>query len=134
MEIALWETFGILRGANGTIFLAAVIAVWVAARFSSVMLEKGANMIGKVLCTAFAVSVFLVGLNLGGLIDATYTGHATALSALDMANGDIDLGPGSQEYIKLAAEGNMIGNIGGWLFFVSGLLIAVLPLWMNPND
>ena len=54
------------RGANATIFLATVIAVWVAARFSSVMVDKGANTLAKLIGTAFAVSVFLIGLNLAG--------------------------------------------------------------------
>ena len=46
------------EGANATLFLGVVIAVWVAARFSSVAVEKGANALGKVICTLFAFSVF----------------------------------------------------------------------------
>ena len=99
-EIALWELFAQSRGANATVFLATVIAVWVAARFSSVMLDKGANTVGKVLCTAFAIGVFLLGFNLGGWINGTYEGHAGALAALDAANGSIDLGAGSQQFIE----------------------------------
>ena len=134
-EIALWELFAQARGANATVFLATVIAVWVAARFSSVMLEKGANTLGKLLCTAFAIGVFLLGFNLGGWISATYEGHAGALAALDVANGTIDIGAGSKQYIEnLASGGTMIGSIGAWLFYVAGLLIAVLPLWISPKD
>ena len=55
------------------------------------MLDKGANTVGKVLCTAFAIGVFLLGFNLGGWINRTYEGHAAALAALDAANGSIDL-------------------------------------------
>ena len=91
-EIELWNLFADSRGANATIFLATVIAVWVAARFSSVMVDKGANTLAKLIGTAFAVSVFLIGLNLAGLINGTFEGHAMALNALDVANGDIDLG------------------------------------------
>ena len=82
MEVALWESFGGLRTANATGLLAAVIAIWIAARFSSVMIDKGANMLGKVLCTTFAVGVFLMGFNVAGLINGTYEGHAAALAAL----------------------------------------------------
>ena len=46
-EIELWNLFASSRGANATIFLATVIAVWVAARFSSVMVDKGANTVAK---------------------------------------------------------------------------------------
>ena len=134
MEVALWETFGGLRTANATGLLAAVIAIWIAARFSSVMIDKGANMLGKVLCTTFAVGVFLMGFNVAGLINGTYEGHAAALAALDAANGAIELSQGSQAYIAQTAEGNPLGMAAGWLIFGSGLLIAVLPLWFNPND
>lgn len=133
-EIELWNLFANGRGANATLFLATVIAVWVAARFSSVMIDKGANTVAKLIGTAFAVSVFLIGLNLSGLISGTYEGHALALTALDAANGDIDLGAGSQAWLKAQSEGNMIASVGGWMFFTAGLLIAVLPLWVNTKD
>ena len=98
-ELELWSIFASSRGANATVFLAMVIAVWIAARFSSVMVDKGANTVAKLIGTAFAVSVFMLALNLGNLIGGTYDGHAMALSALDVANGDIDLGAGSQGFI-----------------------------------
>jgi hypothetical protein len=129
-EIELWNLFAGSRGANATIFLGTVIAVWVAARFSSVMVDKGANTLAKLIGTAFAVSVFLIGLNLGNLISGTYL----ALSALDAANGDIDLGAGSKAWLASQSEGSMVASLGGWMFYVTGLLIAVLPLWFNPND
>ena len=37
-EIAMWNTFNTGRAANATGFLAIVLAVWFAARFSSVSL------------------------------------------------------------------------------------------------
>jgi hypothetical protein len=61
-EIAMWDSFNSGRGANATSFLAIVLAVWVAARFSSVSMEKNVNMVGKLFVTAFAVGVFLSGL------------------------------------------------------------------------
>ena len=134
-EIALWEVFSQARGANATIFLATVIAVWIAARFSSVLLEKNVNLLGKILCTAFAVGVFLFGFNLGGLISGTYEGHAAALASLDVANGDIDIGVGSQAFIDaMSSGGNTIATVGAYLFYFSGLLIAVLPLWISQDN
>ena len=35
MEIALWSVFGTGRTANATALLALILAIWVAARFSS---------------------------------------------------------------------------------------------------
>ena len=38
-EIALWDLFQSTRGANTTAFLSGIIAIWVAARFSSVSVD-----------------------------------------------------------------------------------------------
>ena len=57
------------------------------------------------------------------------------IAALDAANGSLDIGAGSKQFIEnMANGGNMMGTIGAWMFYVSGLLIAVLPLWFNPNE
>ena len=49
--------------------------------------------------------------------------------------GDVSIGEGSQAFIDGMKEGgNMIGTVGVWLFYVSGLLIAVLPLWIKTTD
>ena len=73
MEIALWQNFGTGRTANATALLAIVVAVWVAARFSSVSLEKNVNLLGKVFVTAFAVGVFMMGLVVYGNTQDTLT-------------------------------------------------------------
>ena len=133
-ELELWNLFATSRGANATTFLATVIAVWIAARFNSVMVDKGANTIAKLIGTAFAISVFLLAMNLGNMVAGTFDGHGIALSALDVANGDLDLGAGSQAFVASNAEGNMLGAIAVRIFYISGLLIAVLPLWINTKD
>ena len=90
---------------------------------------------GKPIVTAFAVGVFLSGLVVYGNIGGLYEGHALALSTLDAANGDVDLGPGSQAFVAAMAEGgNMIGKVGGMLMLVAALGIAVIPLWVNTSD
>ena len=78
-EIAMWNTFNTGRAANATGFLAIVLAVWVAARFSSVSLEKNVNLLGKVFVTAFAVGVFLSGLVVYGNIGGSYEAQALSL-------------------------------------------------------
>ena len=52
-EVGLWETYQTGRGANASVGIAMVIAVWVAARFSSVAMEKGVNLVGKIILTTF---------------------------------------------------------------------------------
>ena len=47
----------------------------------------------------------------------------------------MDIGAGSKGFIEnVESNGNIIGVVGAWLFYVGGLLLAVLPLWINPND
>ena len=135
MEIALWSVFGTGRTANATALLALILAIWVAARFSSKSLEKNVNLVGKIFVTAFAVGVFMMGLVVYGNIGGTFEGHAGALTALDVGNGDIDLGAGSQAFIEfMNSGGNLVGRIGGMLVLVAGLAIAVVPLWVKSSD
>ena len=133
IEISLWETFAGARGANATVFLATVVAVWLAARFSSVSVDKDVNTLARVIVSVFALGVFAMWLNLGDVVGNTFAGHAEALSALDAANGDIDIGPGSQAFIQSVSEGNPVGMFGFWAVSLGGLLIALLPLWVNSS-
>tara|TARA_B100000214_G_scaffold105114_1_gene73780 strand:- start:250 stop:660 length:411 start_codon:yes stop_codon:yes gene_type:complete len=135
VELDLWKIFAESRQANTTVILATVIGVWIAARFSSVVMDKGPNLLAKIICTSIAVGIFLIAFNNGYWISGTMEGHAAALANLDMVNGDVDISPGSQAFIENnASNGNIIGTVGAYLFYVGGLLLAVLPLWMNPED
>ena len=132
-EVGLWETYQTGRGANASVGIAMIIAVWVAARFSSVAMEKGVNLVGKIILTAFAASVALGGLALVATIDAVWVGHANALAGLDVANGDIDLSPGSQLYIDMNSESNSLRKAAGYIFYVCGFLIATVQLWFDTS-
>ena len=135
VELDLWKIFAESRQANTTVILATVIGVWIAARFSSVVMDKGPNLLAKIICTFIAVGIFLIAFNNGYWISGTMEGHAAALANLDMVNGDVDISPGSQAFIENnASNGNIIGTVGAYLFYVGGLLLPVLPLWMNPED
>ena len=77
----------------------------------------------------------MMGLVVFGNIGGTFEGHAGALAALDVGNGDIDLGAGSQAFIEfMNSGGNLVGRIGGMLVLVAGLAIAVVPLWVKSSD
>ena len=82
MESEIWMSFQTSRGANATLFLGIIIATWVAARFSSVMIEKGINIVGKILGSIFALSVFAAGWNIFTTIGNQWIIHANALSGL----------------------------------------------------
>ena len=133
-EIAMWDAFHTGRTANATGLLALVIAIWVAARFSSVSMDKGTNLLGKVIVTTFAVSVFMFSMIVFTNIGNLFEGQAAALAALDAANGDVDLSPAAQAYLANQDAGNGFGIAMALMMSVSALAIAVLPMWFNTND
>ena len=130
-EVGLWETYQTGRGANASVAIAMVIAVWVAARFSSVAMEKGVNLVGKIILTTFAASVALGGISLVETIDAVWVGHANALAGLDVANGAVDLSAGSQLYVDMNSDSNVLRKTMGYVFYVAGFLIATVQLWFD---
>ena len=130
-EVGLWETYQTGRGANASVGIAMVIAVWVAARFSSVAMDKGVNLVGKIILTAFAASVALGGIGLVETIDAVWVGHANALAGLDVANGAVDLSAGSQLYVDMNSDSNVLRKTMGYVFYVAGFLIATMQLWFD---
>ena len=135
-EIAMWDAFHTGRGANATGLLALInlIGFWVAARFSSVSLEKNVNLFGKIIITAFAVSIFMMSVIVFTNIGNLFEGQAAALAALDAANGDVDLSPAAQAYLASQDEGSGFGRAMALMMSISALAIAVLPLWINTND
>mgnify|MGYP003333959923 FL=1 len=130
-EVGLWETYQTGRGANASVGIAMVIAVWVAARFSSVAMEKGVNLVGKIILPTFAASVALGGIGLVETIDAVWVGHANALAGLDVANGAVDLSAGSQLYVDMNSDSNVLRKTMGYVFYVAGFLIATMQLWFD---
>lgn len=130
-EVGLWETYQTGRGANASVGIAMVIAVWVAARFSSVAMEKGVNLVGKIILTTFAASIALGGIGLVETIDAVWVGHANALAGLDVANGAVDLSAGSQLYVDMNSDSNVLRKTMGYVFYVAGFLIATMQLWFD---
>ena len=95
VELDLWKIFAESRQANTTVILATVIGVWIAARFSSVVMDKGPNLLAKLICTSIAFGVFLLAFNNGYWVSGTMDGHAAALANLDMVNGDVAISAGS---------------------------------------
>ena len=130
-EVGRWEAYQTGRGANASVGIAMVIAVWVAARFSSVAMEKGVNLVGKIILTTFAASVALGGIGLVETIDAVWVGHANALAGLDVANGAVDLSAGSQLYVDMNSDSNVLRKTMGYVFYVAGFLIATVQLWFD---
>jgi len=131
IELGIWEVFVQSRISISMIFLGNVISVLIAIWLSRVLIEKGANLFLKLIFTAFAFAVFLNAFNNGLWVNFYMDGTATSLANLDAVNGAIDISASSKDFIDSVTSQGDFGKIGMFIFFVSGLLIAVIPLWFN---
>ena len=131
VELGIWEVFVQSRISISIIFLGNVISVLIAIWLSRVLIEKGANLFLKLIFTAFAFAVFFNAFNNGLWVNFFLDGTATSLANLDAVNGTIDISASSKDFIDSVTSQRDFGKIGMFIFFVSGLLIAVLPLWFN---
>jgi len=134
VELGIWEVFVQSRVSISIIFLGNVISVLIAVWISRVLIEKGANLFLKLIFTAFAFAVFLNAFNNGLWVNFYMDGTATSLANLDAVNGAIDISASSKDFIDSVTSQGDFGKVGMFVFFVSGLLLAVIPLWFNTNN
>ena len=131
VELGIWEVFVQSRVSISIIFLGNVISVLIAVWISRVLIEKEANLFLKLIFTAFAFAVFLNAFNNGLWVNFYMDGTAASLANLDAVNGTIDISASSKDFIDSVTSQGDFGKVGMFVFFVSGLLLAVIPLWFN---
>ncbi|MBT3620510.1 MAG: hypothetical protein HN523_08795 [Porticoccaceae bacterium] len=129
MESEIWATFQASRGANATLFLAMVVAIWVAARFCSVMVEKEAPLSAKIICSVFSLSVFAMNWIIATNMANQLIGHANAMASLGESASPMAKGFAAQYGGEMATMPHPVAIA----LLVSGFLIAFLPLWMSPK-
>ena len=134
IEMGIWEVFVQSRISISIIFLGNVISVLIAVWLSRILIEKGANLFLKIIFTAFACAVFLNAFNNGLWVNFYMDGTAASLANLDAVNGAIDISATSKDFIDSVTSQGDFGKIGMFVFFVGGLLIAVIPLWFNTKS
>ena len=132
MELELWNIFQSSRGANATMILSVTIGIWIAARFASVARENDAPVLMKAIISIFALSGFAFGWMVITRAVNGWVVQATALS--DLRESGTELSPISTQYVEMYG-GDFMTNPGliGMAYLISGLLIALLPLWLKDN-
>ena len=133
MESDIWMSLHTARIANAAFLLSIMVSIWIAARFSSVAAEKGVNMVGKIIISLFAIGVFMGNWLVGSINMSVYTGHAKAFEMLGETGAELS----SMATEFIAFWGTEVTGMPGSitiLVVVTGLLIAVLPLWFNTSD
>ena len=87
----------------------------------------------KIICSLFALGVFAGNFTIGGTIMNSYTGHAKAFAMLQETG--VELSPMATGYIEyFGTEMTGMPNPVMMLVGVTGLLIALAPLWFNSSD
>ena len=133
MEGEIWSTLHTARIANAVFFISMMVSIWIAARFSSVAADKGLNMAGKVICSLFALGVFMGNWTVGSTVMNSYSGFAKAFEMLGETG--VELSPMAMGYIEyFGTEASGMPNPVMMLVGVTGLLIALAPLWFNTSD
>jgi hypothetical protein len=132
MELELWNIFQSSRGANATMILSVTIGIWIAARFASVARENDAPVLMKAIISIFALSGFAFGWMVITRAVNGWVVQATALS--DLRESGTELSPIASQYVEMYG-GEFMTNPGpiGMAYLISGLLIALLPLWLKEN-
>ena len=132
MELELWNIFQSSRGANATMILSVTIGIWIAARFASVARENDAPVLMKAIISIFALSGFAFGWMVITRAVNGWVVQATALS--DLRESGTELSPIASQYVEMYG-GEFMTNPGpiGMVYLISGLLIALLPLWLKDN-
>ena len=132
MEMEIWNVWATNRIPGAIGGLTTIIAIWVAARFSSVAVEKGVNSLGKIIMSLFALSVFASGWTIFTNIGNQWIGHAVAFQGLK--DSGVEISPLAQGFIdQWGTEALTMPNPIGVVFLVSALLIAILPLWVKTD-
>ena len=133
MESDIWMSLHTARIANAAFLLSVMVSIWIAARFQSVAAEKGVNMVGKIIISLFALGVFMYNWVVGSSVMSTSSGFAKAFEMLGETGAE--LSPLATEYIAyFGTEATGMPHPVMMQVAVTGLLIAVLPLWFNTSD
>ena len=132
MELEMWNIFQNSRGANSTMILSVTIGIWIAARVASVARENDASVLMKAIISVFALSGFAFGWMVITRALNSWVVQATALTNLEESG--TELSPLASQFVEMYG-GEFMTNPGliGMAYLVSGLLIAILPLWLKDN-
>ena len=134
MESDIAMLLGAGRIADAINFLGGIIALWVAARFASVAVEKDANIFAKITITIFGFCVVLTNLAfyVGSLW--TWVGAARYLQALK--DSGVSLSPHATSYLESfggLADPSLLDKPIALLLNLSVLALIIGVLWFQPK-
>jgi hypothetical protein len=132
MENEVWALWSSMRTGIEISSIFIIVAIWVGARFTSVMVDKNVSMLPRIIQTVFGLTLMAWVTNIVVLNRAVVIGAA---KAMETAGESTALSEGAQNYVDTwaNAEPGLMANPIGALFLLSALLIIILPLWVKAD-
>ena len=133
MESDIWAALGAARIAAAINFMGGMVAIWIAARFASVAVEKGANLAAKVVLTIFGVCVVLINFWFMQWLSWDYY---MALSNLErLRESGVELSVNASHALEKfpPEEPTLLENPLGLLLCLTALLVILGTLWSKPK-
>jgi len=133
MEIEIWAIWSSNRIASAIMGLTGMISIWIAARFASVMMEKGANLLGKITVTVFGICVLLM--NGMFMLMAQTNWNNTAKTFAAMRDAGTEISPIAAEFVaKYGAGDPSLTNTPIFLvLLISVLVLLIGTVWFQPE-
>ena len=134
MESDIWTNFSLARISDAVNFLGGIIAIWIAARFASVAVDKGANLVAKIIITVFGLCVIIYNIWFSQGVLWNYYWTWANLSRLKESG--IELSVNSQEYLTLnpnMQEPSYLDNPVALLIYLTAFLVIIGTLWFSPK-
>ena len=132
MENEVWALWSSMRTGIAISSIFVIVAIWVGARFTSVMVDKNVSMLPRIIQTVFGLTLMAWVTNIVVLNRAVVIGAA---KAMETAGESTALSEGAQNYVDTwaNAEPGLMANPIGALLLLSALLIIILPLWVKAD-
>ena len=133
MEIEVWAIWSSNRIASAIMGLTGMISIWIAARFASVMMEKGANLLGKITVTVFGICVLLM--NGVFMLMAQTNWNNTAKTFAAIRDSGSVISPIAAEFVaKYGAGDPSLTNTPIFLvLLISVFVLLIGTVWFQPE-
>ena len=133
MEMEIWNVWATNRISGAIGGLSTIIAIWVAARFTSVaseQSEENKTVAGKILLTLFGGSVILWGVQ--NTLFAIGNWSVTANAFKTMKENGLEVSNGAMRFAETyGAEPSLLNQPVSIVFFVTAFLIILYPIWFK---
>lgn len=130
MENEIWSTFSTLRISSAVDGLTGIFAIWLAARITKVAIDRGANMVAKILLSIFALCAITINGIFLMLAQSVFINTSKAFSGIKDAGTTISLSAENFITTYSANEPGLINTPVFSLFLVIALVIILLPIWV----